>query len=399
MKKYIYTFIYIFIFFPIFVILTKKKGYSLNLKERFSIGLNKGYKKTVWFHCASVGELNLVKPLIEDIKLRESIVITVFSPRGIEYAKKNFPYAEIYPVPFDIPILIKRFIKILNPKSLFIVEEEYWYSLITVSSRYINVVSINSRVSEKSYNFYKRFYLFYKDIFNSIDRYLVRSTKDLNLLSNLIENKNKLILCGDLKFLSSQIKREVNLNTLGKKVIVLGSSHNPEEELVLEIFKNLKKDIKNLALIIAPRHLERVKEIEELILKRGLSYNLRTNSKSLEKDVYILNTIGELGGIYKYADVVILGGTFANIGGHNILEPAMFNKPVIVGKHIHKIEENFKYLNKLGIAFQTKSKTDLEKKLKELLNTNYELKTNLIDLSKKIFNCYKKFIRFYEFHL
>ncbi len=394
MKKYLYSFIYIFVFLPIFLALTKKRGYSLDIKERLTIGLEKNSQNLLWFHCASVGELNLVKPLIEDLKSKEDIVITVFSPRGIKYAKDNFPYAKVYPVPFDIPILIKRFIKQINPKSLFIVEEEYWYSLITVSTKYIDIISLNSRVSEKSYKFYRRFYTFYKDIFSSINRYLVRSSKDLDLLKGLIRDKNKLILCGDLKFVSSKPKKEVDLNTLGKKVILLGSSHYPEEELVLEIFKNLKKDIKNLALIIAPRHLERIKEIQNLINKTGLSWNLRTDSKRLEKDVYILNTIGELGSIYKYADVVILGGTFAKIGGHNILEPAMFNKPIIVGKYIHKIYDNFKYLNELGIAFQVSSKGDLEKQIIKLLNANndYKPKMDLTELSRNILNCYKKFI-------
>jgi len=385
---YFYQLIYILFFLPIFSLLTKKKGYSLNFKDRFFPDCEEN-KEYIWFHCASVGELNLAKPLINKLKKENNILITVFSPRGLDYGKKEFNDVKVIPLPFDLAFSINRFLNSYRIKLGLIVEEEYWFNLLTISSKRFPILSVNSRVSKKSFKKYKKFYFFYRYIFNSFSKYLVRSETDYLYLKQLVK-KEKLKLCGDLKYISAKPKKDVYLEKNNKKLIILASSHLGEEELVLKVFSKLKKEIDNLALLIAPRHLERVKEIEELIKKFGLNYSLRTENNNIEKDVYILNTLGELSGIYKYADVVVMGGTFVDIGGHNILEALYFNKPVIVGQFTYKIEDLVKKFSEYGIVIKAETEEKLLNSLREFLLNKKRVKNfSLNCLSEKILSCYE----------
>ena len=394
MFKFLYNILYTTLFIPVFLLLTKKKGYPLLLKDRFVLYKNNREKNYIWFHCASVGELKVAEPLIKHLQKKgNKILITFFSPRAVSFAKENFPEAEIRALPFDLPFLIKKFIKIHQPKALYIVEEEFWLNLITKSNKNgIPVVSINTRLSEKNLKFYKRLWFIYKDIFNSIKKFLVRSEEDLKLLKNLVPME-KLKLCGDLKFLAPQTAKEIKLSIKRNPIIILGSTHNPEEKIFLDILPKLKKAFPNIAYIIAPRHLERVEEIENLIKERGFSYKKRSESNVVDTDVYILDTIGELKGAYKYGDLVFVGGTIADVGGHNVLEPACLGKKVLVGKNIYKIKSNANLLRKLGILFFIEDINSLDRKIINLLKKDISPETiisKLKKLSKNIAKCYLK---------
>ncbi len=377
------------IYIPIFSVITKKKGYSIDFKERFVL-YKKSKKETVWFHCASVGELNIAKPVIREISKRYNVLITVFSPRGKEHGKKTFPEAEIKMLPFDISFLIKRFLEKNNVKAVFIVEGELWYNLIKESSKRIPVVSINTRISPKSFKLYKRFGFFFKRILNRFSLFIARSKTDEKFLKEFVTEKSKIVLCGDLKLFSSIPEKNVKLKIKSRKVIVAGSTHHPEEEILIGIYKKLKKGIKDLTLIIAPRHLERIGDVISTVKKHGLTYSLRTETDKVEKDIYIIDTIGELSGIYRYADVVFVGGTVAPVGGHNILEPALLNKPVVIGKHYEKIKDMFELLNKKEAVFCAKDETELEKYLKKALEGSVKTDIDLRKQSEEIFNCYIK---------
>ncbi len=390
--RLIYQTFYSFLFLPIFSLIVKKKGYALNFFERLYPRPSDN-KEYIWFHCASVGELNLARPLIEKLKDNNNILITVFSPRGLDYGKKEFPYAKVIPLPFDLSLSIKRFLNSYNIKLGIIIEEEFWFNLITYSSKKFPLLSVNSRVSKKSYYKYKKFYFFYKHIFNSFYKFLVRSNLDFNYLSSFVKDNKKLKLCGDLKYISSITKKDVFLDKNNRRLIVLASSHKGEEEILIKVFLSLKKKYKDLSLLIAPRHLERVKEIEKLLKEYMLNYSLRTDTEKIDKDVYILNTLGELSGVYKYADIVVMGGTFTDIGGHNILEAIYYKKPVVVGKYIHKIEETVNEFEKVGLVKRANLEEQLEKILDNLLKTDLKINFSLEEAGKKILDCYLKEIR------
>ena len=375
-----------------FYIITKKKGYSPDIKERLVL-YNSKEKGFLWFHCASVGELNLAKPLIEHFSKNYKILITVFSPRGKDYAKKLYPFAVIKPLPFDFSFSVKRFLKNFQPEALIIVEGELWYNLIKEASKQIPVISVNTRISPKSFKLYRRLSFLYKKTLNRFALFLVRSEKDLYFLKHLIKDEKKAVLCGDLKVVSSGEVKEIFLDKKGKKVIVAGSTHSPEEEILLDVFKNIKKDFPESVLIIAPRHLERIEDIENSVKRHGFSYSFRTKTDKLYTDVYIVDTIGELSGIYRYADVVFIGGTFAPVGGHNILEPVFFKKPVVIGPNYQKIEDMYDFLKKRNAVSSVNSKEELERFIKKVLNGQVYVDINLEKEKEKVLSCYVNHIK------
>ena len=390
--KYIYNFLYflfLIIFLPIFYVSTKKRGYKTGIKERFVLYKDKPIENCLWFHCASVGEINTLFPLIEHYSKNFKILLTVSSPRGKDYALKKVPFAKVRYLPFDFSFLIKKFVKMYNPKNLIVGEGEFWFGFITESSKFMPVISANTRISPKSFKNYKKYEFFYKKLFNSITKFLVRSQQDKQFLEQLIDNKQKIVVCGDMKLVSSSVKKEIEFDKDNKKILIAGSTHNPEEEIILKVFKELKKEIPDLALVLAPRHLERLEEVKELVKNFGFDYDLRTETKKLQKDVYIVNTLGELSGFYKYADVVFVGGTFAEVGGHNILEPILENKPVVIGSNYEKIKDIYEELKEYGIVKAVNTIDELKNEIKNYLehepfNIDFEKK------QKEILECYLK---------
>jgi 3-deoxy-D-manno-octulosonic-acid transferase len=382
-------FLFLLIFLPIFYITTKKRGYNPGIKERFVFYKDKLDGRVLWFHCASVGEINTIFPIIEHYSKNFKILLTVSSPRGKDYALRKVHFAKVRFLPFDFTFLIKKFVKMYNPKILIIGEGEFWFGFITESSRFLPVISVNTRISEKSFKNYKKYQFFYKKLFNSFTKFLVRSEQDKKFLEKLVHDKRKIVVCGDMKLVSSSAKKEIEFDKNSKKILIAGSTHYPEENIILKVFKEIKKEVPDLALILAPRHLERLEEIEKLVKNFGFDYDLRTETKKLNKDVYIVNTLGELSGFYRYADVVFVGGTFAKVGGHNILEPVLENKPVVIGPYHDKIKDIYQELKRYGIVKAVKTTDELKREILNYLNKE-PFKIDLEQKQKEILECYLK---------
>ncbi len=384
----IYTFFYA-VLFPfytaVFYILARKNGYNPDLKERFVL-YNDDADNTLWFHCASVGELNLSKPLIDIFGKKYKIIITVSSPRGKDYAKKLFPYAVVRSAPFDFPFLIKKFLNIYRPKALLITEGELWYNLITVSSKHIPVISINARISQKSFERYGKIPFFYRKIYNSFRLIIARSKSDIRRINRFLHYRSRAVLCGDLKFISSKLSKDIEFTKKGK-ILIAGSTHAPEEKIILNVFKNLKEKHPDLQLIIAPRHIERINEVVKLAEQAGFFCSLRSKTDRPETDIYIIDTLGELSGFYKYADVVFIGGTFAPVGGHNILEAVLQNKPVVIGKYYDKISDMVEELLPEGVVKIAKDENELIKEINNFLKSG-GVQTDFEKKGEHILNCY-----------
>ncbi len=359
--------------------LIKKQDFSL--KERFVF--YKDFKeKTVWIHCASVGELNTVRPIYSYLNEKYSIVLTVSSPRGKKYAKQLYKDAVVRELPLDIPFFIKKFIKMYNPKGLIIVEGEFWFNIIKTSSRFMPVVSINTRISPKSFEFYRKISFLFKKVLKYFTLIITRSNLDAKYISHFTD-KSKIVVCGDLKLVSSTIKKEVKLSLPeGKKVIVAGSTYETEETVLFDIIK----DFPDTLFIVAPRHLDRLDKIVDEINRRKLKYSLLSQYKS-DDDVQIIlvDKLGVLPSLYKYADVAFIGGTLENIGGHNILEALVENKPVIIGNHYFKIKplvEEFK-----DFVYIVSNKNELKIALKQVINSN-PINLDINDKIRDVLRCY-----------
>lgn len=310
---------------PIFLYLSFKNKYKSSIPARFFLTKNPKFQNhDIWFHACSLGEVNSLEAIIECLKDHD-VDISVTTQTGYNRAL-NIENSSLRYLPFEVflPFWITRH------KTLVVTEAELWPLLFIVSkSKGAKTILMNARISDKSYEGYKKFIWLYQWIFSNIDIVFAQSDVDKRRLMEL-GAKNVEVL-GNIKTFS---KPKITQDYIrpDKKVIIIASSHNDEETMILEFLK-LKKDE---SLIVAPRHPERFKSVETLLRKyadqRHLSFSKLSDSDDLNHDIILCDKMGELVNLYKICDIVLLCGSFKkDIGGHNPLEPAYFGKKIISG--------------------------------------------------------------------
>jgi len=367
------------------------------LKEKFAlykeISFENEKKKRIWIHAVSVGEVIAVSRLIKELSKKYNIILSTITDTGQKVAYQRFkdlPVKVIY-LPFDYPFAIKRVIKILKPSILVIAETEIWPNLVTISSKYIPVLLINARLSENSFKGYKKLKRFFKDVLNSFSIIGVQEDIYKNRFKKLGVPEEKIVITGNTKF-DIEIK-EIKFpweNSLPHPIITAGSTHYPEEELILE---NFLKVCKTGSLLIVPRHPQRFREVEDTI-KNFISKNkditfYKTTEISDKKDIQMRNKVillvdqmGILGALYRICDIAIIGGSFIPHGGQNPLEAIYWKKPVIFGPSM----ENFPFIKEfleIGGCIQV-NKEDLENTLKFLIENKEKAK----ELGEKAYQLY-----------
>ncbi len=306
--------------------------------------------KTVHLHGVSVGEVLSLKPLVKRLKEKDcETSISVGTSSGLKVAKKSYENATslIFPAPYELLFSVNSFVKRISPALFIIVEAEFWFNLFyLLKKKKIPIWIVNFRIGNERN--YKRFSFYYKKVFSMVDMFFVPEKRYVDFLSDFGVNRKRIKIIGNLKAdvvfekISEEKKRnlkeELKIDS-SRRVFVCGSTTDGEEELLLKEYEKHKKDWQ---MIIAPRHIERSKEIFEKIKNSSsLKALLKTEIKnSNEYDVLILNTIGELFSVYSIADLAFVGGSLKPVGGHNILEPIFHGVPVITGKYY----ENFKDL-------------------------------------------------------
>lgn len=366
------------------------------LRERtgfFDIPVN-NKKPSIWIHAVSVGEVISSVAFIKQIK--ESypeiqIIVSTVTDTGQKVAKERISdIARIIYMPFDTPIFIKKALDYLNPSLMIIMETELWPNIIKeCKRRNIPVMLINGRISEKSYKGYKRLGFFMKDIIRDIDNFCMQNELYSERIRNLGASAEKIKVTGNFKFDTkppSKIPEWTNL--LNGRVIVAGSTHNPEEDIIIDSYIRLTKDFPELILILAPRHPERFKTVEDLLKKKGLQYikrsDLRSNSPNIIGPiVVILDVIGELASVYGACDIAIIGGSFIKHGGQNPLEPAYWSKAIVCGQSM----ENFPFIEEF---YEKKAAIKTDKI--NLYNTLYEL----LQSPKRLFYMGREAKKLYE---
>ena len=330
----------------------------------------------LWIHTASVGEFNTALPLIRELKKEHKILLTYSSPRARSYLEK-FPeeYDALYPLPADLPFLIKSFERRIKPKALIILERELWFSLIKFT-----------KVKKILINAYAKGTLLERMLTKDFSLIITRTQKDAEIFKKFGAKKVK--TCGNLKLIYEHTPR--NPGFPGGNYIVAGSTHEGEEEIILRAFKEL--NLKSFKLVIAPRHVERSKKVKELSESFGFKTSLYSENKK-NWEVLVVDKLGLLRDLYTYAKVAIVGGTFVPVGGHNLLEPAYYNVPVVFGRYTHKVEDLKELLLSLGLGFQANTPEELKELLRFLV---FEFKipsVSLKELGKKVKECYLKAIR------
>ena len=351
---YILTlFLYIFSI-PILFLLSFKSKYKKSIPARFFLFKNPPFKENLHhFHSCSLGETKALNPIIKQF---EKVNLSVITNTGYEEAKK-YKNADVRFLPFEIfiPFWYKPC------KSLVVVEAELWLMLFYIAKkRCKKTILINARISDRSYPKYMKFKWFYVHLFKYIDTIFAQSQKDKQRLIEL--GAKNVIVAGNIKSVVDY-KITKTYSKPKEKLFVAGSTHSGEEEIILEAFKTTK----NSKLIIVPRHPERFDEVYKIIenfaKQNNFSYGRIDNG--LDKDIVLVDKMGELLNFYKIADVVILAGAFMdNIGGHNPLEVAYFNKPLISGKYIFNQHFLFELVENAYIIENKELSIYLNKELK-----------------------------------
>ena len=340
---YLLSLVLYIIAIPIILYLSFKSKYKESLPARFFLQNTPRFKKEgIWFHACSLGEAKALEPLIRNIE-HADVNISVITHTGFSAASASYKNANVRYLPYELFLPFWQ-----NKQRLLIVlEAEFWYMLfVTAFSKGTKLVLLNARISERSYPKYLKMKWFYKKLFACVDTIYVQSSIDKERFESLGASKIKVI--GNIK-LAQTIKTTRLYNKAKGLTIVGGSTHPSEEKLLIEAFLEFKKEQEEeIHLVIVPRHPERFKEVAEMMQlyadSNKLSFSHFSKSKALDADMILVDQMGELNNIYQVSDIAVLGGGFAEIGGHNPLEPIAFGCKLISGKHIFNQKELFSYV-------------------------------------------------------
>ena len=324
-------------------------------------------------HGVSVGEVIALENLVKNLKEtfpKYKLVVTTGTKTGQDIAQKKFDgIADLVTYfPFDIPSAVNKFLDELKPSLVLIAETEIWPNFaVGCKKRNIPICIINGRISDSTYKTYKIAKPFFNEVFKNFTAVYAQSQEDLQKYISLGMKNTEFM--GNLKFDIKKKDADIDLGQNGYKVLIGGSTHKGEDEIVLDCFKKLKSEFPNLKLLLAPRHPQRVPEIEQLIGQRELSYGLRSkDEKFTDHDIIILDTLGELGKMYSICDIAFIGGSFNKTGGHNPLEAVVYDKPTLSGPCIHNFKDIYSILQKAGAAKVVSTPNELFLTLNTLLS-------------------------------
>lgn len=333
--------------------------------------------KVIMYHGVSVGEVialeNLIKKTKEEFP-EYKIVVTTGTKTGQEIAIKKFSNVAdfITYFPFDIPFCVDAFFKKIRPTVVLIAETELWpvFSFFC-KSRNIYLYTINGRMSDSTYSLYKLFSHFFKMVLSKYTKILTQSEIDMNKLVSIGAPKDKTMVMKNLKF---DIKKSDEVIDLGQddfRVIIAGSTHKGEDEIILNIFKEKKEKYSDIKLLLAPRHTTRLPQIEQLLKSLDLNYGFRSKGDDFKtKDIILLDTMGELSKMYSICSFAFIGGSFNKTGGHNPLEATVYSKPAITGPSIHNFRDIYWLLSRSNAGKIVKTSKELSDYIEKLLSDN-----------------------------
>ena len=348
-----YNFIYIIIFPLIFLrSIYKSLRFGENLSRTLEkLSLYKGEKSpkpVILVHAVSVGEVLAGRKFVNEIIKRfpdYQVLITCTTQTGSATIKKIYGNSVQHQyLPFDLKFCLKRFIKNWQPEITFILETEIWPNLINLLYKQRRkVFLVNGRLSEKSFQRYKLFLPVLGDVFSKLDYIICQGKRDLKRFVELGVDKEKIKMDYSFKFDSISLleKKDKSESAVSeKKIIICASTHEPEERILVDAFEIL--DNKDVILILAPRHPERVSKIFKEIERRGINQSLFSKNKlkiDFTKKINLIDEIGHLEDLFSLADIAFIGGSLIPRGGQNFLEAVKFSLPISSGKSFYNFQE------------------------------------------------------------
>lgn len=311
--------------------------------------------KTIWFHAASLGEYEQGLPVIEAIKQQfpsHKIVVSFFSPSGYEVRKNNTVADVTVYLPLDTISNAKKFISLVHPEMAFFIKYEYWPNYLNELKKQQIKTYLISGILRENQAFFKWYGGFYRNALQTFDYFFVQNESSKKLLQSIGFHNVK--VSGDTRFdrVVSILERDNSLDFIeqfkdNKTTIVIGSSWPKDETLLVNYINQSSDDVK---FIIAPHNIksEQIQELKNSISKKTLLFSEKDNVDLSNSNVFIIDTIGILTKIYSYANIAYVGGGFGNPGVHNILEPATFGVPVVIGPNFSHFAEATALVNMEG---------------------------------------------------
>ena len=330
--------------------------------------------KTIWFHAASLGEYEQGLPVMEMVKQKypnHKIVLTFFSPSGYEVRKNNSIADVTVYLPLDTSSNSKRFLDLVHPELVFIIKYEYWPNYLKELRKRKITTFLISGIFRENQVFFKWYGGFYREALKTFEHFFVQNEKSKELLETL--NYNNVTVSGDTRFdrVAGILERDNSLDFVSNfrgdsQLIVVGSSWPKDEDNLLYFINNSPASAK---FIIAPHNIkeDQILAFAERIKVPTILYSKMGSADLSTFKVLIVNTVGLLTKIYSYADIAYVGGGFGNPGVHNILEPATFGIPIVIGPNFSHFAEATE-LVEIGAALSINNATELNKTLSKLLN-------------------------------
>jgi len=372
----------------------KKKESPIRFKEKLgitNIQRHDGY--LIWFHCASIGELKSIFPIIDHYVKKNKILLTTstLSSSEIFYKKYSNNKNIIHQfAPIDSPQIVKRFFLKWKPNIIFFTDSELWPNQIFYAkNNNIPIILLNGRISKKSFSKWKLFRVTMHEILKSFKLILCNSNQSKDYFHYFKTNNIETI--GNLKFIISEnlhSKNEENIS-LDKRIIFIAlSTHNTEEELCIKSHISLKLKFPKLLTLIIPRHINRISKVETIAKKFNLKFLTQSSLSDIkdDTDIIIINSYGNTQKFLKLSKYVFIGGSIINHGGQNPIEVAYNNSYIFHGPHVHNFTEIYNLLNKENISFEVKSEKELIYQLENKISANQSIniKEEIIKIGDEI---------------
>ena len=319
-------------------------------------------ERVIWIHAVSVGEVLATEPVVQALLEQypeHSILVTTVTPTGSARVTALFgnAVAHVY-APYDLPAAVSKFLDRVRPQLAIVMETELWPNLFhACQQRSVPLLLVNARLSEKSVAGYQRVRSLASQTLSAVTEIAAQSELDADRFRSLGADERRIKVTGNMKFEQrippSLLERAEVLRRdwgVGRAVWVAGSTHEGEDEQLLDVFRQLRQQFMDCLLVLVPRHPERFETVTELCRHRGYNTVLRSEGVSCTPDteVFIGDSMGELPLFYAASDVAFVGGSLVRHGGHNLLEPAALGVPVVTGPHVFNFVEICELLLQAG---------------------------------------------------
>ena len=341
--------------------------------------------RPVWIHACSVGEVSSVAPLIESLLDKGyPIHLTVVTDTGFAHAERLLGNTiSIAYLPWDFPGLMRRMIAHLNPRLLLLTETEFWPGMLrSCQKRNIPVVGINTRISDRSFPRYRATRWLWKRLLESVSLFLAQSDTDAERLTCMGVDSSRITSVGHLKYAVSppQVDSEAlrqRLDATGSRPLLLaGSTHDNEEEILSRMLDGWKRLSPDLLLVVVPRHPQRFTAVAERMAGLGVHTSLWSEgAASSDTDIVVVDEMGLLGKLYTIADIVFIGGSLIPHGGQNPLEAAVCGRGVITGPHTHNFNSIMQDLQQADAAVQCRDNAEVDLAVQRFLKHPDELRS------------------------